>query len=466
MEEKLLEQGEEAGRKPESDPELVSRPETGTEAEEKPEVDGNAPQRWQRLRWIKNNAPLVKNVEYFIKWSVLSILIGLVTGVVGSVFGRGVLWCSAFFRAHPQLIFALPFSGLLIVWIYHILGEDKNRGTNMVIEAIYSKTAITFATAPAVFCGTLLTHIAGGSAGREGAALQMGGSIGYKLGGMMGLDEKDMKIAVMCGMSGTFAALFGTPMAAAVFSMEVISIGVMYYAALVPCIFSSFIGAAVAGKFGLVPEFFHIGAVPSFDFKMACLVVVLGILCALVAELFCISLHGASHLYERYFPSRYRRVFAGGLLLIALTLLSRTIDYNGSGVQLIERCFEGDVSCLAFLWKILFTAVTLEAGFRGGEIVPTLTIGATFGCAFAMVTGQPHGVMAACGMLAVFAGVTNCPISTLLIGFELFGYEAMPFFVMVIGVSFTLSGYYSLYSSQKFVYSKIRTEYINRKTNP
>ena len=411
------------------------------------------------------NTPLAKNVEYFIRWSVISILIGLVTGVVGSVFGHGVLRASACFRTHPWLVFLLPFSGLLIVWIYHILKEDKNRGTNMVIEAIYSKTAITFATAPAVFLGTLLTHIAGGSAGREGAALQMGGSIGYKLGGLMKLDEKDMKIAVMCGMSGTFAALFGTPMAAAVFSMEVISIGVMYYAALVPCIFSSFIGAAVAKLFHLKPEFFHIGEVPDFDLKMACLIVALGILCALVAELFCITLHVSSHLYECYLPSRYRRVFVGGLLVIGLTLLLRTIDYNGSGVSLIEKCFEGEVPYTAFLWKILFTAVTLEAGFRGGEIVPTLTIGATFGCAFAMLTGQPHGIMAACGMLAVFAGVTNCPISTLLIGFELFGYEAMPFFVMVIGVSFTLSGYYSLYSSQKFVYSKIRTEYINRKTN-
>ena len=162
-------------------------------------------------------------------------------------------------------------------------------------------------------------------------------------------------------------------------------------------------------------------------------------------------------------PSPGKRIAVGAVLVIGLTLLEGSFDYNGSGIQLIERCFEGDVRYEAFLWKILFTAVTLEAGFKGGEIVPTFCIGAVFGCSFAMVTGQPFGLMTACGMLALFAGVTNCPISTLLIGFEMFGYEAMPYFVLVIAVSFTLSGYYSLYSSQKFIYSKTKTEYINRK---
>lgn len=411
------------------------------------------------------NTPLGKNLHYFVKWSAISVIIGLVTGLVGTAFGHAVLWVSASFRSHPWAILFLPLCGLLITGVYHLLKEDKNRGTNMVIESIYSGTEITFGTAPAVFIGTLLTHIAGGSSGREGAALQMGGSIGNQIGKALRLDEKDIKIAVMCGMSGAFAALFGTPVAAAVFSMEVISIGVMYYAALVPCIFSSFLGAAVAKHLGLHPEAFPIGAVPEFGLKMGVMIVILGILCALVAELFCIVLHGAGHLYVKHFPSPVKRIAVGGLLMIALTLVTRNIDYNGSGIQLIEKCFEGEVDYTAFLWKILFTAVTLEAGFKGGEIVPTLTIGATFGCTFAMLTGQPHGLMAASGMLALFVGVTNCPITTLLLGLELFGYSAMPYFVVVIAVSFTLSGYYSLYSSQKFVYSKTKTEYINRKTN-
>lgn len=411
------------------------------------------------------NTPMGKNLHYFVKWSVISILIGIVTGVVGTAFGHAVLWAAAYFKANKWTLYFLPVTGLLIVWVYHIFKEDKNRGTNMVIESIYTESDISAGMVPSVFLGTLLTHISGGSAGREGAAIQMGGSIGNQVGKLMKLDDKDKKIAVMCGMSGAFAALFGTPMAAAIFSMEVISVGVMYYAALVPCIFSSFIGAAIAKRFLLMPEAFSIGAVPEFGLKMAVLVIILGILCALISELFCIVLHGMAHVYEKYFPTPNKRVIAGGLLVIVMTILVGNTDYNGSGMQLIEMCFEGEVHYEAFLLKIIFTAVTLEAGYKGGEIVPTLCIGATFGCCFAMITGQPHGLMAACGMLALFVGVTNCPITSLLIGFELFGYTAMPYFGVVIAVSFTLSGYYSLYSSQKFVYSKTKTEYINRKTN-
>lgn len=411
------------------------------------------------------NTPIGKNLYYFIKWSVISVLIGITTGLIGTVFGHAVVWTASYFREHSQLLGLLPGSGLLIVAIYHVLEEEKNRGTNMVIESIYTNSDISFGTAPAVFMGTLLTQICGGSAGREGAALQMGGSIGNLIGKFMKLDEKDKKIAVMCGMSGAFAALFGTPMAAAVFSMEVISVGIMYYAALVPCIFSSFIGAAIARKGLLMPEAFSIGPIPQFDLKMAFIVIFLGILCALVSELFCIVLHGSAYLYQKYFPTPYKKILVGGTLVILLSILSGGIDYNGSGLNLIEQCFKGEVRYEAFIWKILLTAVTLEAGFKGGEIVPTFCIGATFGCAYGLLIGQPYGVMAACGMLALFVGVTNCPVSTLLIGFELFGYSAMPYFVIIIAVSFTLSGYYSLYSSQKFIYSKIKTEYINRKTN-
>ena len=377
--------------------------------------------------------PVLKNISYFIKWAEGAIVIGIVSGCIGTAFGKCVLWVSAFFQSHPWMVFLLPLSGLLVLGVYHVLGEDNNRGTNMVIESIYSNTEISFATAPAVFAGTLLTHLGGGSAGREGAALQMGGSIGTQIGKWLKFDEKDKKIAVMCGMSGVFAALFGTPMAAAIFSMEVISIGVMYYAALVPCVFSAFTAAALARFWGLMPERFAIGAVPAWSIETAIVAVGLAAGCALVSELFCITLHTTEHLYKKYLPSPVWRILSGAAIVIVL--------------------------------KILFTTVTLEAGFKGGEIVPTLTIGAAFGSFFAFLFGQPVGLMTACGMLGLFVGVTNCPISTLLLGFELFGYEAMPFFVLVIAVSFSFSGYYSLYASQKFIYSKTRTEFINRKTN-
>ena len=406
--------------------------------------------------------PLLKNAIYFVRWSAVSIIIGLITGCVGTVFGFGIAAATSFTRAHPQMVLCLPLLGLLILGVYHLLKEDKNRGTNMVIEAIYSDTEISFATAPAIFAGTILTHLGGGSAGREGAALQMGGSIGNQLAKLLRMDEKDKKIAVMCGMSGAFAALFGTPVAAAVFSMEVISIGVMYYAALVPCMFSAFVGAGLASFLGLAGESFPIGAVPALWPGPALSVVLLGIGCALVSELFCILLHRVSVLARWYLRSPYRRIAAGGLLIVLFTFLQGDLRYNGSGMELIEMCFAGEGRPADFLLKMIFTAVTLEAGFKGGEIVPTLSIGAAFGSLIALLSGQEPGLFTACGMLGLFVGVTNCPISTLLLGLELFGYAGMPYFALVIAVSFTLSGYYSLYASQKFVYSKTRTEYINR----
>ena len=335
----------------------------------------------------------------------------------------------------------------------------------MVIDAISSNERVTPATGPLIFFSTILTHLGGGSSGREGAALQLGGSIGNSFGEWFKLDERDKKIAIMCGMSAVFSALFGTPVAAAIFSLEVVSIGVLYYAALVPCVFSSFLAVGIARAAGLEGEHFPVEMIPALDLKAVGLLVLLGILCAAVSILFCVLLHTAEHAYWKYFPDARVRILAGSFLFIALTLLSGTRDYCGSSMGLIESSIEGSVRYEAFLMKMLFTAVALGAGFKGGEIVPTLCVGAALGCAFGEITGFAPSLCAACGMAALFAGVTNCPITSLVIALELFGYEGMEYFSIIIAVAFALSGYYGLYASQKFVYSKTRTEFINRRSN-
>ena len=377
----------------------------------------------------------------------------------------GVSWATGFRLSHPSMLFFLPVSGLLIVWLYHSFHEEGNRGTNMVIDAISSNERVTPATGPLIFFSTILTHLGGGSSGREGAALQLGGSIGNSFGEWFKLDERDKKIAIMCGMSAVFSALFGTPVAAAIFSLEVVSIGVLYYAALVPCVFSSFLAVGIARAAGLEGEHFPVEMIPALDLKAVGLLVLLGILCAAVSILFCVLLHTAEHAYRKYFPDARVRILAGSFLFIALTLLSGTRDYCGSSMGLIESSIEGSARYEAFLMKMLFTAVALGAGFKGGEIVPTLCVGAALGCAFGEITGFAPSLCAACGMAALFAGVTNCPITSLVIALELFGYEGMEYFSIIIAVAFALSGYYGLYASQKFVYSKTRTEFINRRSN-
>lgn len=410
-------------------------------------------------------AGMKANIRYFIKWSALALAIGSVAGAAGTIFSMGVSWATGFRLSHPSMLFFLPVSGLLIVWMYHSFHEEGNRGTNMVIDAISSNERVTPATGSLIFFSTILTHLGGGSSGREGAALQLGGSIGNSFGEWFKLDERDKKIAIMCGMSAVFSALFGTPVAAAIFSLEVVSIGVLYYAALVPCVFSSFLAVGIARAAGLEGEHFPVEMIPVLDLKAVGLLVLLGILCAAVSILFCVLLHTAEHAYRKYFPDARVRILAGSFLFIALTLLSGTRDYCGSSMGLIESSIEGSVRYEAFLMKMLFTAVALGAGFKGGEIVPTLCVGAALGCAFGEITGFAPSLCAACGMAALFAGVTNCPITSLVIALELFGYEGMEYFSIIIAVAFALSGYYGLYASQKFVYSKTRTEFINRRSN-
>lgn len=406
-----------------------------------------------------------KLVGTSIRWVIFAILSGLIVGGIGTLFYFGMYLVTLTRTKNPWLIFLLPVSGLVIVGCYRLLHDEKDTGTNLVLSAIHSDEELPLRMAPLIFLSTLITHLFGGSAGREGAALQLGGSIGNGLGKLFRFDDKDKHIMIMCGMSAAFSALFGTPMAAAVFSMEVVSVGVMYYAALVPCVISSLVASMVARYFGVAQELFLIEKIPAFRFLPAVKISVLAVLCAGVSILFCIMLHSSDHLYKRFFKNAYIRIFVGGCLVIALTLLVGDQTYNGAGMNMIEQYMQGQVPPEAFILKMLFTAVTLGAGFKGGEIVPSFFTGAAFGCLFGNILGFSPSLCTAVGMTAVFCGVTNCPITALLISFELFGYDAMPYFLLAVAFSYMLSGYYGLYSSQKIIYSKYKTNYINRKTH-
>jgi H+/Cl- antiporter ClcA len=320
--------------------------------------------------------------------------------------------------------------------------------------------------APLIFISTLITHLLGGSAGREGAALQLGGSLGNGLGKLFRFDEDDKRVMIMCGMSASFSALFGTPMAAAIFSMEVVSVGIMHYSALVPCVVASFVAHGIATYFGASAEAFAISDMPVFGVSSSVIITILAVLCAFVSILFCVVLHKADHLYKKFLTNPYIRVFVGGCIVIVLTLIVGDQTYNGAGMNIVEKCFEGEyVFPLAFLLKIVFTAATLGAGYKGGEIVPSFCIGATFGYLFGNILGFSPSLCASVGMVSVFCGVTNSPISSLLIGFELFGYDGMPYYVLAIAFSYMMSGYFGLYNSQKIMYSKYKTKFLNRRTH-
>ena len=418
--------------------------------------------------WKQKLSRLTRDPRTFVKWVFFSCVIGVVCGLVGTAFHFAIQLATQARGAHPWLLWLLPAAGVAIVLLYRVCGLERDQGTNFVLIAVRENAPMRLRTAPLIFLATALTHLTGGSSGREGAALQLGGSISSKLGAWMRLDEKDHRTITMCGMSAAFAALFGTPLAAAVFSMEVVSVGVMYYAALVPCVLSALIGTGVAQWFGVPPTAFTLAGVPEFMPLPLLQTAVLGVLFALLSILFCRMMHVAPKLYARLFPNPVLRAAAGGALVVALTYViwlwaPGTYDYNGAGADVIARAVSGQARPEAFALKLLFTALTLGAGFKGGEIVPVFFCGATLGCAAAPLVGLDASCGAGLGMVSVFCGVTNCPMTSFLLAMELFGGVGMPFFALCGAVTYMLSGYGSLYTEQKIIYSKLRPEFIDKK---
>ena len=413
----------------------------------------------QWVRRVKNRViHMSQYVVVLAKWLAMGILVGGAGGLVGSAFHMGVEYVTAVRFAHPWVLYLLPVAGVVIVTLYHIT-DTKGKGTNSVIESVHFGSHVPGLLVPVIFVSTVLTHLCGGSAGREGAALQIGGGIGYQTGRLLHLGEKELPLATMCGMSGVFAALFGTPLTATIFALEVISVGVLYYAALVPCVTAAITGYLISGALGQAPTRFDLAALPVEPLPLL-RVTALAVLCAVVSMIFCRGLHWTEHLAEKWVENPWLRAAAGGVIIILLTLLAGRA-YNGAGMETIALAMEGEAYGWAWLWKILFTAVTIGCGFKGGEVVPSFFIGSTFGCTVGALLGLPPAFGAAIGLVCVFCGAVHCPVASVFLGMELFGGVGMPYFALACAVSYLLSGYCGLYSSQTILYSKLRAEFIN-----
>lgn len=403
------------------------------------------------------------NLVHFVMWSCGAICIGFIIGLVGIAFHWALEWATEFRTEHPMILWLLPLGGLAIVLAYRLAGMEKDRGTNFILVAVRSNEAVTLKTAVLIFFSTVMTHLLGGSAGREGAALQLGGSIASSFGRNFELNEKEERIMTMCGMAAGFAALFGTPLTSVIFAMEVITVGVMHYSAIVPCIISALVASGLSKAVGIKPTAFEIVGIPeTIGLETCWLVAILGILCAVLSVLFCIVMEHTGNAYRKYFKNSMVRVFVGGCIVIGATYLVGCRDYNGAGMDIITKALNGDAKTEAFLLKILFTALTLGAGYKGGEIVPSFFIGATFGCIAGPLLGLPAAFAASLGMAAVFCGVTNCPLASIMLCIELFGFHGTAYYALCCAISYMLSGYYGLYSEQKIMYSKVEPEFINK----
>lgn len=403
------------------------------------------------------------STKNFLRRCLTAILLGVPVGAVGFAFHHVTEAAAAFRLAHPWILLFLPAAGASIVLLYHICGRDGDKGTDQVLITLREDEPMHLRVAPLIFITTAITHLVGGSSGREGAALQLGASIASRISKALGFDTQDSRIFTACGMAAGFSALFGTPLAAALFSLGVLNVGSIPHAALAPALLSSLTGWLVSSTLGSHPTAYLLSGVPALSPLTLLLALILGLACGLVARLFCLIMHDSHFLYDRFFPNPYLRAAAGGALVLAATLAVGAVHgdllgpslYNGTGGELIDAAISGAaVAPWAFLLKILFTALTLGAGFKGGEIVPTFATGAAFGCALAPLLGLSSSFGAGLGMAALFCGVTNCPLTSMLLAYELFGGEGLPLIALAVAASDFSSGYCSLYTQQSFRCSK------------
>lgn len=399
-------------------------------------------------------------IKGFSFWLLLGLLTGISGGLIGTAFSKALSFVTGFREVHPTVLLFLPLGGLLSVLIYKLL-KVSDVGTNQVLLSLKDKKPVSPLLAPAIFLGTCITHFCGGSAGREGAALCLGGGISSLFGKLLRLDEKTTKILTLAAMGSVFSALFGTPLGACVFVLEIINVGSLFSPAIFPCLISSFTASVIARFFGVKAESFPLTKVPDISLSVFLRVLLIILCAAFVSIIFCKSLHAGEKLMQKLFKNPFLRIFTGGLLVVFLTLILGTYDYNGGGIHIIEEIFHsGHVKYEAFALKLLFSVITVSAGFKGGEIVPTLFIGATLGATLSSLMGLDPAFGAAVGMASLFCGVTNCTLGTIIISIELFTQEGLLYFALAAVLVKFLTGSDSLYKGQEALFTphKIKKE--------
>ena len=387
----------------------------------------------------------------FVRWMLTGILIGALLGVIGAFFAICIEKATHIRTHNDYLIWFLPAGGLVIAFLYRAMKLPLSIGTDEIIKTVRTQGHVPFLMAPAIFLSTAITHLFGGSAGREGAALQLGGAIGAAVGDLTHPKSDSRRIFELCGMAALFSALFGTPVTAAIFVLEIIEVGRINSRAFLPCFASSVTASLFAKLVGAPEEPWNLASglqsVGTVSYLEAA---GMGVACAIMAIIFCVCMHVGGKYVKKLIKNDYLRVVSGGVVIVALSLLLKTRDYNGGGMHVIFDALNGKAVPWAFLVKTLFTMITLSCGFKGGEIVPSFFVGATMGCTLAGVIGMSPALGAALGLIGMFSGITNAPIAAIIMSVELFGAEYLPLFGIAAAIAFMLSGHFSLYHAQLF----------------
>ncbi len=386
-----------------------------------------------------------------VKTCGLGLLIGVLGGAVGAAFARLLSFVTGVREGSPWMLLLLPIGGITTVLLYRISRMSDFGGTNEIIRGLDNKNSIRPIAAPLIFVSTAITHLFGGSAGREGAALQLGGAGASAVAGIFRLKDEERTVFIMSGMSAVFAGVFGTPLTAAVFMLEFRSNKKLFPLAILPCFISAISSKIISSFMGVTAETATLSEIASYNDYSLLRVLALTLGLALVAHLMCFTFHGLEHLAKKLISNPFIRVLIGSVVIVTLTAIVGDMRYNGSGMEMALGAVVGEADWFDFLLKMTFTAITLAAGLKGGEIVPTFCIGATFGCVFGSLLGLDGGFAACLGLIGLFCAVANSPVAAIFLGIELFGVSALPYYILVCLVLWPLSVNKGLFENRFFV---------------
>jgi len=410
------------------------------------------------ISFFHNNEKKHKGIAiaiFFIKWIVLGTIVGIATGVACTFFLKSLDLASYERTNHPWLLFLLPLGGIFISYLYINFGKNSSKGNNLILDCVHSgDDSIPLRMAPLVSFCTFITHLLGGSAGREGVGVQIGGSLSEWIGKVFKVNEIDRKILLVCGISSGFGSIFGTPLTGTIFGLEVLAIGSMKYDSLIPCFTASFVGSLVTSELGIHHNHTALHNVPTLSPIVILKVILASILFGLASILFAEMTHKFKKLFSKHLKNPMLKSFVGGLVIIILVYTVGSREYLGLSLPLITNSFEKAASPYTFLLKTIFTSLTLSFGFQGGEVTPLFVIGSTLGSALSPLLNLPIAFLAAMGYISVFCGATNTPIACFILSIELFGSEAMPYMLMACIVSYLFSGHSTIYTSQKVAVRK------------
>ncbi|WP_219837461.1 chloride channel protein [Paenibacillus sp. R14(2021)] len=395
-------------------------------------------------------------MRVFVKWVVYSLIVGGMTGTASAVFLAGLEWTTDQREKTPLLLWLLPFAGALVSFIYVKYGANSGKGNNLIVEQIRNNDThagtlerVPLRMAPLVLLGTWMTHLFGGSAGREGTAVQMGGSLAGAFGRWVKAAGAERRILLLCGISGGFGSVFGTPVAGAVFALEVVTMGrLVAPRMIIPCLIAGFAGDYVTRAWGIKHLHYAIADIPSFSLLVLVKVIAASILFGLMSILFTFSISFLKRKLSRAVSNASLRSLIGGFVIIALVYAIGSRDYLGLSLPLLVQSFHEPLSAAAFAWKTMFTVVTLGTGFMGGEVTPLFVIGAALGNALSPLLDLGVSFLAALGLIGVFSGAANAPLACFVLGIELFGVHGIGYMFAASIVSYMFSGHMGIYSSQ------------------